>query len=139
MNRRRRPQRGFGQLVAAIATGGGGRAKQQSSDLIGRDLAQTYLASDTRASLVPAALIGLLLAAMFLVALRVDGIHQRYALADSMSEQKLLLEKRAKLTAQVRTLRDPARLAQLASQRSFRRPDRVVELPAPAVTAELRP
>jgi hypothetical protein len=112
-------------------------ADARRSNLIGRDLARTRLTADVRRRWLPAALIGLLLAALCLAALRIDGIRQRYALAAAMREEKQLLEERAVLTARMRGLRDPARLARHASRRDFRRPDHVIELSA--VSAETRP
>ncbi len=63
-----------------------------------------------------------------IVALRNDLIRMRYGLAAAMQEERDLLQERRELTARVRALRDPARLARLARKRGFVRPDRVIEL-----------
>lgn len=134
--KRRRQQRSSRSRLDGTGSGRRSGGTRQSG-VIGRDLAQTRLAANDRRRWLPAALIGLLLAALCLAALRVDGIRQRYALAAAMREEKQLLEERAALTARMRGLRDPARLARLASRRDFRRPDRVIELVT--VSAEPRP
>jgi hypothetical protein len=84
-------------------------------------------------------LIGGVLAALGLAALRVEVIRQRYALAEIMQEQKRLLEERTALTVRMRSLRDPARLAGLAPGMQLRRPERVINLAAPAVSSGPRP
>jgi hypothetical protein len=139
MNRRRRPEWSLGRLLATVTGGGGRSATGTAAGLIGRDLATTHLAAKRRHRLFPVALIGVLLGALGLAALRVDGIRQRYALAAAMREEKDLLEERARLTAEVRSLRDPARLTRLANRREFERPERIIELERPPVSAGARP
>jgi hypothetical protein len=85
------------------------------------------------------ALVGALMAALCLAALRIDLIRQGYALAAAMREEKELLEERRLLTARVRSLRDPARLARLANRLDFERPERVIEISPPEASAEPRP
>jgi hypothetical protein len=84
-------------------------------------------------------LVGALMAALCLAALRIDLIRQGYALAAAMREEKELLEERRLLTARVRSLRDPARLARLASRLDFERPERVIEISPHEASAEPRP
>jgi hypothetical protein len=114
-------------------------AGRKRSDLIGRDLAPIRRGANRRSRLLPVALVGALMAALCLAALRIDLIRQGYALAAAMREEKELLEEHHLLTAQVRSLRDPARLALLASRLDFERPERVIELGTPDVSAEPRP
>lgn len=102
---------------------------------VGRDLARLRR---TRTPL-PARVVGGLvltglLCALGLAALRIDILRARYALAEAIREEKALQEDQRRWTAAVETLRDPARLAELARQRGFERPERVVELREPAAT-----
>jgi hypothetical protein len=112
---------------------------RKRSDLIGRDLAPMRLLAARRSRLLPVALVGALVAGLCLTALRIDLIRQRYDLAAAMQEEMELLEERRLLTARVRRLRDPARLARLAKSLGFERPDRVIELGTPEPAAEARP
>lgn len=123
----------------ALTRGAGGRPERRPGDLVGRDLARTRLPASGRRRWFPALLVGAVVAALALAALRVEVIRQRYALAEVMQEQKRLLERRAALTAQMRSLRDPARLARLAQEMQLGRPERVIDLAAPAVSAGPRP
>jgi hypothetical protein len=73
-----------------------------------------------------AVLVGLAMAA-----LRSDLLRMRYALSEAMQRERELLQRRRELVARVRALRDPARLARLARERGFARPERVYELEPP--------
>jgi len=118
----------------------GARPPERSrSDLIGRDLAPMRRGANRRIRLLPAALVGALMGALCLAALRIDLIRQGYDLAAAMREEQELLEQQRLLTARVRSLRDPARLARLARRLDFERPARVIELGTPDVAAEPRP
>lgn len=79
---------------------------------------------------LPLAIAGFLLAGLAVAALRVDLIRVRYGLADAVREEKALLEEKRQALARVRILRDPLRLARLASDRGLARPERIVDLPA---------
>lgn len=119
---------------------GGARAPERKrSDLIGRDLAPMCHGVSRRRRLLPAALVGALMGALCLAALRIDLIRQGYDLAAAMREEQELLEEHHLLTARVRSLRDPARLARLARRLDFERPERVIELGTPDVPAETHP
>jgi hypothetical protein len=50
-----------------------------------------------------------------------------------MQQERELLQERRELTARVRSLRDPSRLARLARERGFERPARVLGSGAGAV------
>jgi len=65
-------------------------------------------------------------------ALRSEIIHLRYELSTAMQQERTLLQQRREVTARVRALRDPSRLAKLARERGFARPLRVLEAPAAA-------
>jgi len=79
--------------------------------------------------LMPALLAGALLAGLALAALRIDGIRVRYALGEAMKQEQALLDERARLTADVRALRDPRRLAGFATRMGFERSERVIDVP----------
>ncbi len=113
--------------------------KRKQKELVGRDLAPMRFEAARRGRLLPVALVGALMAALCLTALRIDLIRQRYDLAAAMRQEKDLLEERRLLTARVRRLRDPARLASLAKNLGFERPDRVIEIATPEVSAGPRP
>ena len=81
---------------------------------------------------VAACLLGLALGALCLVALRVDILRTRYALAEALEHEQKLLAERRDLTVEMRRLRDPARLTSLARKRGFVRPERVIDLELPA-------
>jgi hypothetical protein len=66
-----------------------------------------------------------------IVALRNDLIRMRYDLSAAMQQERELLQERRELTARVVALRDPARLAGLARERGFARPERIFEVGAP--------
>ena len=113
-------------------------APPAESSLIGRDLARVRWLRPTGRRQLPVALLGFVLAAFALAALRVDITRLRYGLGDAVSVQRTLLEKRRELTAEVRKLRDPARLTRAAGPRGLARPERVIDLRA-ASTRDARP
>jgi hypothetical protein len=110
---------------------GRGQRRRSRGNLAGRDLARVRIAPRSRQRLLALLLTGALLAGFSLVALRIDILRLRYALADAVAQQQALLEEHRDATARLETLRDPARLASLADERGFSRPRRVIEL-APA-------
>ena len=89
----------------------------------------------------PLAIALSLLAALAVAALRVDLIRSSYGLAEALEREKALLEERRVALADMRTLRDPGRLARIAEQRGFVRPARIVDLPVapPAPASRERP
>ncbi len=115
------------------------RRRRRQVAPIGRDCAGTPLRSNPRSRLLPVALVGALIAALCLAALRVDLIRQRYDLAEAMNSEKQLLEQKRLLTAQSRRLRDPARLGRLAAERGFVRPKRLIDIESLDVAAGPRP
>jgi hypothetical protein len=133
MNRRRR-RRGSGirwlrQLASGAARAPRERGVPRSARaLVGRDVAPLHRAEERRRRLLAVLVVGGLFAALSLTALRIDLIRQRYALAEAMRTEKKLLEQRRLVTARVRSLRDPARLAELARERGFVRPSSVLSL-----------
>lgn len=115
------------------------RSGASRQDLVGRDLARVRLARARSRRPVIALLIGALLAGMGLAALRIDILRMRYALAASVETEQKLLESQRVWTARKETLRDPSRLAELAAERGFARPDRLIDLRPLRLAADPRP
>jgi hypothetical protein len=113
--------------------------RRRQVELIGRDIAGIPLRASAHSRLLPVAIAGALIAALCLAVLRIDLIRQRYDLAEAMSTEKQLLEQKQLLTAQGRRLRDPARLARLAAERGFVRPERLIDIKTLDVAAGPRP
>jgi len=121
----------------ALETATSQRGDRKPGLLVGRDFA-VERRSVGRSGLHAALpyLVGAAVAlGLSIVALRNDLIRMRYGLTAAMQEERDLLQERRELTARVRTLRDPARLARLARERGFQRPARVFELEPPGGTA----
>lgn len=59
---------------------------------------------------------GAVCAALLLVALRMDSVRLRYALADAVRSEQQLLDEQRSLTVEVRRLRDPRRLEGLGRE-----------------------
>jgi hypothetical protein len=108
-------------------------------DLVGRDLARVRLSAARTKRPLAALLIGALVAGMGLAALRIDILRLRYALADAVETEKTLLEEARVWTARKESLRDPARLAELAAERGFARPRSVIDLRPLRVASGPRP
>ena len=93
--------------------------RQQPVNLIGRDLAHAQPRRRSRTPGFPVLLIGALLAGLFLAGLRVDILRLSSALEDARITLEALERDTRNLTAEVGTLRDPARLADLAGKLGF--------------------
>jgi hypothetical protein len=72
-----------------------------------------------------------LVAALALVALRVELIRMQYALADAIESEESLLEQERELTVSMRRLRHPGHLAARARTMGFGPPERVIQLESP--------
>ena len=70
----------------------------------------------------------LLSSALFLVILRTEVLRLRYALGNAVAEEQRLSEQKRNLTVTMRRLRDPGRLARLARELGFERPEHVIRL-----------
>ena len=99
-------------------------------DLVGRDVTSRGALPRALRRAVPLAVGIALLAALAVAALRVDLIRVRYGLADAVRQERALLEERRAMLAEVRALRDPQRLSQLAVEQGFVRPTRIRALPS---------
>lgn len=97
--------------------------------LVGRDMAGGVRTRGQRHSrLLGGVLVGGVLAALLLSAVRTEIFHLRYQLSDAQSREHRLDETRRALTVEMRGLRDPMRLRRLAAERGFVRPEQVIEL-----------
>lgn len=108
-------------------------------DLVGRDMAHRERGLGRRIRINPALLAVALAVALGIASLRIDLIRVRYGLADALSEEKALLEKRREAVAHLRALRDPARLTRLASEYGLIRPARIIDLPQLPKVSEAPP
>lgn len=112
-------------------------------DLIGVDMARW---SETRRNqtLVPA-IAAVVIAALFLVGLRMDVVRMSYASAQAVSLEQELLDEKRNITVQLLRLREPKLLSERAAALGFAKPDRVITLStrfdfdAAPVGAEPRP
>ncbi len=105
------------------------RRPASPGDLVGRDFARVRLtASGIRARPLGWILFTAFLCAFAIAVLRIDILRVRYALGQAVIEEKTLVQELRRESATLETLRDPARLAELAHERGFRRPDQILEL-----------
>jgi len=102
------------------------RLVSHGDGLVGRDFARY---ADSQRRRVPAGLIlGLLLAALLLTALRVEIIHLGYALGEAVKQENALHEERRVLSAQLEALRNPEHLGELAAKHGFARAEVILHL-----------
>lgn len=114
--------------------------RREALPLVGRDLARVRIERGRPARpLAVALLAGLVLAGLGLAALRVDIFRMRYALAEAIETEQAMLSDQRVATARRESLRDPARLAELARERGFARPTRVIDLRPLRVASGRRP
>ena len=101
-------------------------------ETVGRDFA--HLRSRGRKSRRPwmAITVGALVAALMVASLRVSILRLRYQLSAAVTEETELLARQREITVELRELRDPTRLRELATERGFARPERVIQLSVPA-------
>jgi hypothetical protein len=99
--------------------------------LVGRDLARGTARRRIPLWLIPGIVVGGVFAALAIVQVRVELIDQGYKRYSAVERLQALEEERRSLTAQVRELRDPARLTRLAREMGLSRPDRVIALAPP--------
>ncbi len=113
--------------VAVRERRGLGDARQ----LIGRDLANDAPRRRIPIWLIPGVVVGGVFAALAIAHVRVELIDQGYERYSAVERLQALEEEKRILTARVRALRDPARLARLAEEMGLARPDRVIALAPP--------
>lgn len=101
----------------------------------GRDVSRPPSPPRRFVGLRPTALVtvaaGAVCAALLLVALRMDSVRLRYALADAVRAEQELLDQQRRLIVQVRHLRDPRRLEALAGELGLAPADCLVDLDHP--------
>ena len=104
----------------------------RDTDTVGRDFA--HLRSRGRRPLRPwlAIAVGALAAALMVASLRVSILRLRYQLSATVTEETELLAQQREITVELRELRDPTRLRELAMKQGFVRPERVIQLSVPA-------
>ena len=102
------------------------------ADTVERDFA--HLRSRDRRSPRPwlAIAVGALAAALMVASLRVSILRLRYQLSAAVTEETELLARQREITVELRELRDPNRLRELATKQGFARPERVIQLSVPA-------
>jgi hypothetical protein len=101
-----------------------------SRPLVGQDFARTRVATrraPVRRFLLPA-LLGAVVAALLLASLRTAILRTGYELAAAMKEESALLDRHRSLAVEIRELRDPGRLHQLAREMGLSRPEAVIDL-----------
>jgi hypothetical protein len=109
----------------------GGRDLGDARNLVGRDLASDAPRRRIPIWLIPGIVVGGVFAALAIAHVRVELIGQGYKRYDAVKRLQALEEEKRILTAHVRELRDPARLAKLAREMGLSRPDRVLALAPP--------
>ena len=103
----------------------------RDTDAVGRDFA--HLRSRGRRPLHPwvAITVGTLAAALMVASVRVSILRLRYQLSAAVTEETELLAQQREITVELRELRDPTRLRELATKQGFARPERVIQLSVP--------
>jgi len=104
------------------------RQQRRGRSLVGLDFSGLDQRAATRA--LGPAMIALLIAAIGLVALRTEVIKLRYEIVALVDREQTLDDRQRDLRVRVRQLRNPQRLAVRAAELGFRRPDRLIDVPA---------
>lgn len=97
-----------------------------------RDLARPRARARRSIPLLVPIVVGVFAGYVGLVALRGQNQRMRYELGALMQEEEQLLARSREAAVEVRRLRDPRRLRELAAAQGFVVPERVIELPAEA-------
>lgn len=108
-------------------------AGEERENLVGRDMKRTRRRSRSGRIAWLSIFVGAVAAALFLVALRNSILRVRYDLDAARQRETALMERNANATVRLRELRDPTRLKELARERGFVRPEKVIDLGAGAV------
>ncbi|MBW2361452.1 MAG: hypothetical protein JRG84_11155 [Deltaproteobacteria bacterium] len=99
-----------------------------TKNLVGRDMKRTRRRRRGGRVAWLSVFVGVLAAALFLVALRNSILRVRYDLDTARQREIALMERKANATVRLRELRDPTRLKALAKERGFVRPQKVIDL-----------
>ena len=109
----------------------GRRELREARHLVGRDLVNDAPRRRIPVWLIPGIVVGGVFAALAIAHVRVELIGQGYKRYSAVERLQILEEEKRTLTAHVRELRDPARLAELAREMGLSRPGRVIALAPP--------
>lgn len=99
--------------------------------LVGIDMANQARRRNKVSSL-PWIIVGIV-AALFVVGLRIDLTRVGYARAAALEEEQSLRVQKRALTVEMRRLRNHIRLAEEARIRGFEQPSSIIDLPIPAL------
>ncbi len=116
--------------VAPVSRSLRGSAPRKSLRIVGRDIGREPRRSRRDRRAIHAALLGAACGLLLLAGLRVQLTELRYRLAEATREEHALDETRRELIVEVRRLRDPKRLAELAAHQGFVRPESMIDLRA---------
>jgi hypothetical protein len=103
-------------------------AARKNLRIVGRDIGREPRRARRDRRAVHAVLLGAACALLLLAGLRVQLTELRYRLAEATREEHALDETRRQLIVEVRRLRDPKQLAELAARQGFVRPESVIDL-----------
>ncbi len=111
----------------------GDRREASNPALVGRDFARKRSRRwlHFRIPFLPI-LAGLVLGSLVLASLRTAIVRTKYALGDAAEQETQLLERERGAIVSGRALRDPRKLHEAALAHGFVRPERVIDLAAPA-------
>jgi hypothetical protein len=103
------------------------RAAAAPVDLVGRDFAPVRpMRARLRVREILCVVGTAFACALALAALRIDILRTRYALGEALREEKALVQQQRQQIAALEGLRHPARLVDVARERGFGPPERVV-------------
>ncbi len=111
--------------------------REAMTGLVGRDLAVQRITGRSF-DLSPLMLVVAVLLGLFVAALHMDQVRVQLALGDGMHEMQRLEERQRSLSAELQTLRAPARLQELAAELGLGPPGRSIDLD-PQASRRARP
>lgn len=114
---------------APARRGASGVARGRGRTVVGRDLSGSTRRPAASRSTWIAAVLGCVVAALLLTALRLAILRTRYELGEATKQEEALLQRNRSATVELQRLRDPGRLRRLAQERGFGPPQHIVVLP----------
>jgi hypothetical protein len=96
---------------------------------MGRDFARRFGERPGTSRVGAALVVGVLLGALLLVALRIDILRMRYAVSRALEQETELRGRQREFVLETRRLRHPGRLAEIALDLGYVRPTDLVRLP----------
>ena len=95
---------------------------------VGRDISRDFRPRRLRFRIsLPLVFIGLAVG-LALVVLRIDLLRTRYALSEATAKERELHEEQRRITVEMRKVRAPSQLIQMAREEGFVQPERIIEL-----------